>query len=199
MTVRETPSLTPIVLASASPRRRALLRQLGLPFRTVPSRVSEELSAELPPGARVERLAELKARHVAARIPQGLVIGADTVVVVDGRVLGKPADPAEAEAMLMLLQGRWHEVFTGVAVVAGGGNRALVTHERTQVAFKPLDRVQIRRYVATGEPLDKAGAYAIQGRAAAFVAGIRGCYSNVVGLPLARLADLLEEFGVRVI
>ncbi|MGQ9532824.1 MAG: Maf family protein [Desulfotomaculales bacterium] len=191
--------MIPIVLASASPRRRALLRQLDLPFRTVPSRVSEELPAELAPVERVERLAELKARDVAARIPEGLVIGADTVVVVDGRVLGKPADPAEAEAMLMLLQGRWHEVFTGVAVVAAGGGRALVTHERTEVAFKPLDADQIRRYVATGEPLDKAGAYAIQGRAAAFVAGIRGCYSNVVGLPLARLAGLLEEFGVRVI
>ncbi len=199
MTVRETPPLTPIVLASASPRRRALLRQLGLPFRTVPSRVSEELSDELPPGTLVERLAELKARDVAARIPQGLVIGADTVVVVDGRVLGKPADPAEAEAMLTLLQGRWHEVFTGVAVAAAGGHRVLVAHERTRVAFKPLDPDRIRRYVATGEPLDKAGAYAIQGRAAAFVAGIRGCYSNVVGLPLARLADILEEFGVRVI
>jgi len=199
MTARVKPPVTPIVLASASPRRRALLRQLGLSFRTVPSRVSEELPAELAPGVGVERLAELKARDVAARVPEGLVIGADTVVVVEGRVLGKPADAAEAEAMLALLQGRWHEVFTGVAVVAAGEGRALVTHERTEVAFKPLDADQIRRYVATGEPLDKAGAYAIQGRAAAFVAGIRGCYFNVVGLPLARLAGLLEEFGIQVI
>ncbi|MBC7105532.1 MAG: septum formation inhibitor Maf [Firmicutes bacterium] len=199
MTVWEKPLWPPIVLASASPRRRALLRQLGLPFRVVPSRVREEVPAGLAPGARVERLAELKARDVAARVRRGLVIGADTVVVVDGRVLGKPADPADAEVMLALLQGRWHEVYTGVAVAAAGGERALVAHERTCVAFKPLDPERIRRYVGTGEPLDKAGAYAIQGRAAAFVAGIRGCYSNVVGLPLGRLADLLEEFGVRVI
>lgn len=191
--------MVPIILASASPRRQLLMRQLGLPFRTIPSRVAEDLPAGLAPATRVERLAELKARDVAACIPEGLVIGADTVVVLDGRVLGKPADAAEAEHMLMLLQGRQHEVFTGVALVAAGANRVLVTHERTLVAFKPLDLAQIRRYVASGEPLDKAGAYAIQGRAAAFVAGIQGCYFNVVGLPLARLADLLQEFGVQVI
>ncbi|NHM26306.1 septum formation inhibitor Maf [Desulfofundulus sp. TPOSR] len=188
--------MLPIYLASSSPRRSMLLEQLGLPFTVVVPEVEEEVQEGLPPHQLVETLALRKAGAVAPSISKGLVVAADTVVVWQGKVLGKPADAREAAEMLGLLAGNEHEVFTGVAVMEKPSGRRVVTHERTRVRFRPLTTEEIARYVATGEPLDKAGAYAAQGLGAIFIAGIRGCYFNVVGLPLARLAQVLKEFGV---
>lgn len=186
----------PIYLASSSPRRSMLLEQLGLPFTVVAPEVAEEVQEGLPPHQLVETLALRKAGAVEPSISKGLVVAADTVVVWQGKVLGKPADAREAAEMLSLLAGNEHEVFTGLAVMEKPSGRRVVTHERTRVRFRPLTTEEIARYVATGEPLDKAGAYAAQGLGAIFIAGIRGCYFNVVGLPLARLAQVLKEFGV---
>ncbi|MGB9803621.1 Maf family protein [Desulfofundulus sp.] len=188
--------MLPIYLASSSPRRSMLLKQLGLPFTVVLPEVEEEVQEGLPPHQLVETLALKKAGAVAPSIARGLVVAADTVVVWQGRVLGKPADAREAGEMLGLLSGNVHEVYTGVAVVEKPSGRQVVTHERTFVEFRPLTAEEIAGYVATGEPLDKAGAYAAQGLGAIFIAGIRGCYFNVVGLPLARLALVLKEFGI---
>jgi len=186
-----------IILASGSPRRRELLHQLGLDFVVIPSQYDEHSHPPLPPAPLAEHLALSKAREVAARYPDALVIGADTIVVLDGEVLGKPRDREEAVAMLRRLSGREHEVITGVAVLQG--DRRRVEHEVTKVRFRPLDEGQIRRYVATGEPMDKAGAYGIQGRAAAMIESICGDYFNVVGLPLSRIAQMLSHFGVEVL
>jgi septum formation protein len=186
-----------IVLASASPRRRELLQQIGLSFEVQPANVDERAPEPLPPGALVEYLARIKAEAVAKARPGDLVIGSDTIVVIDGEVLGKPADRAEAIAMLHRLNGRQHQVMTGVALVQGA--RQLVAHEVTEVFFRTLTDAEIERYVDSGEPMDKAGAYGIQGRAGAMIAGIRGDYFNVVGLPLARLTQMLSSFGVAVL
>lgn len=182
-----------IVLASSSPRRQELLRQVGIPFEVDAPEVDEHVLEPLPPASLVEQLALRKARTVARRHPGRIVLGADTIVVVDGEVLGKPADRADAAAMLERLSGRSHQVLTGVAVVRG--DRELVEHEETVVRFGPLTREQVEWYVATGEPMDKAGAYGIQGRAAALISAISGDYYNVVGLPLYRTVQMLSQFG----
>jgi septum formation protein len=186
-----------IILASASPRRQELLRQVGLSFVVEPSHVNEQVSEPMAPEKLVEHLALIKAREVAARHPESIVLGADTIVVVDGQVLGKPADRSEAIAMLERLADREHLVMTGVALVQNG--REVVSHEETAVRFGPLTREQIAAYVDTGEPMDKAGAYGIQGRAAALIHSIRGDYYNVVGLPLYRTIQMLAQFGVTVL
>lgn len=188
-----------IVLASASPRRAELLRQVGLEFEVMVSEVEETFTPGLEPAAQVELLALSKANAVAAALDRGIVIGADTVVVQGGKVLGKPADAQEAIAMLQLLQGKGHEVYTGVALVDAKSSAKLVEHEMTRVFFNAMSEDTIRRYVATGEPLDKAGAYAVQGKAALFINRLEGCYSNVVGLPLARLATMLKKLGCEII
>jgi septum formation protein len=191
-----------IILASASPRRAALLAQVGLPFRVHPSSLNEEggsahLGNEAPETVAC-RLARAKAEEVAARVGRGLVIGADTTVVCDGIAYGKPRDAEEARAILLRLAGRTHQVITGVAVVEAETGRAEVAVAVTQVRMRAFDAAEAAAYVATGEPLDKAGAYAIQGRGALLVEGIEGDYSNVVGLPLIMLATLLRRFGVSV-
>jgi septum formation protein len=163
----------------------------------VPSDIDEALPAG-PLAEAVARLAVDKARAVAARLGAGVVLGADTVVVIDGQPLGKPADPADARAMLRRLRGREHEVITGVAVVDALTGRSQSTAVVSRVQMAEYDDAAIEAYVATGEPLDKAGAYAIQGQGSAMVAGLRGSFSNVVGLPLQQTAALLAEFGVRV-
>lgn len=188
-----------IVLASSSPRRRDLLKQLGLTFRIMTAGVDETPPGGLTPAEMVEVLAGRKAAAVAGVLEDALVIGADTVVVLNGRVLGKPADREEAAGMLRQLQGTDHTVYTGVAVMDAASKKMQVAHEKTRVFFKSLDEHEIRRYVATGEPMGKAGAYAVQGRAAAFIKGLEGCYTNVVGLPLARLTDMLKKFGYNVL
>ena len=186
-----------IILASASPRRQELLRQVGVTFVVEPSKVDEQVSEPMTPDELVEHLALLKARDVARSHQAAIVLGSDTIVVVDGQVLGKPANRAEAIAMLERLSGREHQVMTGVALVQG--QRELVAHETTLVRFGPLNREAIERYVDSGEPMDKAGAYGIQGRAAGFIQAITGDYFTVVGLPLYRTVQMLSQFGVHVL
>jgi len=185
-----------IILASASPRRQALLRALGVEHRAVPSRAAE--SGPLPAGALrlTETLAYAKAADVATRTDTGLILGADTIVECEGRLLGKPRDPDEARRLLRQLSGRAHLVVTGLAVVEAGGRRTEIGHEVTEVRMRSLADAEIEAYVRTGEPLDKAGGYAIQGGALAFVEGIRGSYTNVMGLPLGKLRGLLLRFGI---
>jgi septum formation protein len=185
-----------IILASASPRREVLLRALGVEFRVIPSLAEE--AASLPEGTecRTKTLALRKAIEVAARVEEGLVLGADTVVDCDGRVLGKPRGMDEARQFLRQLSGRSHLVMTGLALVEAGSGRTETGHDVTHVWLRPLTDEEIEAYVRTGEPLDKAGGYAIQEGAAAFVEGIKGSFTNVVGLPLGRLRALLLRFGI---
>ncbi len=182
-----------IILASQSPRRRELLSRMGLTFSVVTPAVDEGLYHDPDPAALVRTLSRAKARAVA-RTPDDLVIAADTVVVLDGQVLGKPASPEEARTMLSALSGRTHLVCTGVTVCRG--EQVLSEAETTLVTFRALSPAEIGHYAATGEPMDKAGAYGIQGYGALLVEGIRGDYFNVVGLPVCRLGRMLARFGV---
>lgn len=175
-----------LILASGSPRRRELLGYIRPDFAVVTLPTDESLPAGTPPREGVEALALRKARAVFAEHPEDIVIGADTVVALDGKVFGKPRDTAEAEFMLRTLAGREHIVFTGVAIV--GTNIERVFSEEAVVRFAPLTDEDIAAYVATGEPMDKAGGYGIQGRGALLVEGIRGDFYNVMGLPVCRLA-----------
>lgn len=175
-----------LILASGSPRRRDILRELGVPYEVVPSDVDEDAPElrGLPPAEQARALALRKAESVAGRVAAGrLVLGADTVVAVDGRVLGKPRDAAEAAAMLRRLSDRWHEVITAVALVRRQPACRWEAEECSEVRFRPLSDEEIAAYVASGEPLDKAGAYGIQGLGGRLVAEVRGSYHNVVGLP----------------
>ncbi len=182
----------PLILASASPRRLDLLRSVGLdPTVRVP-RVDETPRPRESGRAVVIRLAEAKARDVASRHPRSPVLAADSLVLAAGCLLGKPADRRDAGRMLGLLSGGWHHVVTGVALVVPGG-RCLTGTSRTRVRFAPLSREEIRRYLSSDEPYDKAGSYAIQGAAAWFVEEIRGSFSNVVGLPLEEVRRLFRE------
>ncbi len=183
---------SPLVLASASPRRVALLRQVGARFTIADPGPDRRWPGEAEPRHGVRALALDKARRVAAGRPGSVVVGADTVVVVRGRRLGKPDTAEQAIEMLRRLHGRTHEVWTGLAVVRDGEQRTAA--ECTRVRFVRLAEAEIAAYVALGESFDKAGAYGIQGVAAQFVRAIDGDYANVVGLPLARLRALLREF-----
>jgi len=191
-----------LVLASRSPRRAELLQVAGIPFTVAyPGDVEERHAPRLQadaahPGAYAQALASAKATDVAAAMPKQLVLGADTIVVLDGDILEKPVDEEEAFSLLSRLAGRRHTVITGLALVDGlaaAAERPLVGHESTEVEFLPLEPRQIRDYIATGEPMDKAGAYGIQGYGALMVAGVSGCYFNVMGLPLARLGAMLRR------
>jgi septum formation protein len=186
-----------LILASASPRRRELLRSLCPDFAVVPSQVEETLEPG-PPAEAAARLALDKAQAVAARVASGVVLGADTIVVIDGEALGKPTTADEARRMLRLLRGREHDVVTGVAVVEAPGGRCETTAVVSRVRMADYGEAEIEAYVASGEPFDKAGGYAIQGRGGALVAGLDGSFSNVVGLPLEETARLLASFGVAV-
>lgn len=181
-----------IVLASASPRRREILESLGLPVQTAPSAVDESFLPGEDPVAAACRVAALKAVAAGRSFGGELVLGADTVVVRDREIFGKPADGVDAERMLRALAGRSHTVVTGIAL-ARGGSPARVAAETTTVVFRALSAREISEYVATGEPLDKAGAYGIQGLGALLVREVRGDYLNVVGLPVCRLLDLSRE------
>jgi septum formation protein len=188
-----------LVLASASPRRRELLERAGLRFEVLPADIPEEPRAGEAPRALVERLAAEKAAAVRARLPAAprrLVLGSDTIVVLDGDVLGKPRDAAEALAMLRRLSGRTHTVWTGVAVVATDGGAAVVRSVASQVTLRASAESELRDYVATGEPLDKAGAYALQGAGRRFVTHVAGSESNVIGLPVEETLALLAAAGL---
>jgi len=188
-----------VVLASSSPRRQYLMGLLGIDFQVDPAKGEERmLEGESPEDAAV-RLATQKASEVSSRRPKDVVVGADTLVVLDDLVLGKPATAKEAREMLEALSGRTHVVVTGVTVAQASTGKVEQGFERTLVEFDVLGLGVIEAYVATGEPMDKAGAYAIQGRGSVLVKGISGCYFNVVGLPLRRLSQMLAQFGVRVL
>jgi septum formation protein len=187
-----------LVLASRSPRRAELLQIAGIPFevRVADGGIEEDAAARLAslhgePGRYGEELALAKAQAVASSLPGRLVLGADTVVIEGGAILEKPLDEADAARILARLAGRRHVVITAIALV--GGRAPWLGHERTSVEFLPLDEAAIRRYIATGEPLDKAGAYGIQGFGAMMVRAVEGCYFNVMGLPLALLGQALRE------
>jgi septum formation protein len=184
----------PLILASASPRRAELLRNAGIDFTVEPAHVPEQPFSNEKPVEYAQRLARDKAHAVFARHSDSAVLGADTVVVVDEHLLEKPADERDASRMLRFLSGRVHQVITGVCLVAPGLERTEV--EITHVAFSPLSENEISYYVQTGEPVDKAGAYAIQGIASRWVERIEGCYFNVVGLPLPRVYRMLRAYGM---
>ena len=185
-----------MILASASPRRRELLTQIGVHFSIQPADIDETPYANEHPADYVERMAREKALAVALTIGEDFVLGADTTVVCDGEILAKPADAAEATAMLSSLSGQAHQVLTAVALAQAGQVRSQVVS--TRVRFRDLSADEIAAYVATGEPMDKAGAYGIQGLGAILVADIQGSYSNVVGLPLTETATMLREAGIAV-
>jgi septum formation protein len=185
----------PLILASGSPRRRELLHELGLPFQVIVSEVPEAITPELKPADQAVTLAMQKAAAVAARLEVGLVLGADTLVVLDGDILGKPADDADAAAMLRRLSGREHQVVTGLALINVATGTRSTSSVTSTVRFRLLSDEEIAAYVASGEPRDKAGAYAIQGLGGGLITELQGCYTNVVGLPLCEVAALLADAG----
>ncbi|MGO4183654.1 septum formation protein Maf [Paenibacillus sp. FSL A5-0031] len=199
-------AISQLVLASSSPRRKELVASLdlSLPVYILSTDTDETIEAGWSPSEVVEQLSLRKAKAAIPllqqkqEVPTSLIIGADTIVVLDGDVLGKPADDEEAKSMLRRLQGRSHEVYSGVACVLSASGEALVAHRKTKVMMKPLSEDQIARYVATGEPRDKAGSYGIQGLGATIVEQIDGCYFNVVGLPLSLLSDMLASYDIAV-
>jgi septum formation protein len=189
------PTPPPLVLASQSPRRAELIGRLGLEFETIAADVDESYLGDEMPAAHAERLAREKAIAIARHRPEALVVGSDTIVVLGSDVLGKPRDEAEAMEMLLRLSGREHEVHTGIAVALGG--RVESGLERVRVRFRALDRGECEEYVATREPMDKAGAYGIQGFGSSIVEGLEGDYFAVMGLPVVRMLSLIERFGWR--
>jgi len=183
-----------LILASASPRRAELLRNAGISFVVQPAELDESRRPGEAPTAYAERLATEKARAVFAKNPQAFVLGADTIVTVDKEVLGKPRDAKDAARMLRLLSGKKHLVTTGVCLMRPGASD--IQHETTEVYFRQLSEQDIRWYVKTGEPMDKAGAYAIQGGASRWIEKIAGCYFNVVGLPVPLVCEMLKDRGL---
>lgn len=200
------PNIPRLVLASGSPRRRELLEKLGLSFTVTVSDLDESIDSS-DPAFVVENLAEAKARAVGMQVARlhsvdlspVLILGADTIVVLDNEILGKPRDKDDAVRMLKQLSGRFHQVFTGVSLLEIPGDKVRTIHTVTDVHFRDLDSSEIEAYVQTGEPMDKAGAYALQGIASAFVRKIEGCYTNVIGLPVPDTVALLREHGLEVL
>jgi septum formation protein len=186
-----------LILASASPRRAELLRAAGFDFDVMPVEVDEQFEPGERPEDAVTRLAVEKARLVAAHHPEAVVLGADTTVVIDRQALAKPADPPDAARMLRLLSGRTHEVLTGICLCHAG--RTLIHVEPSRVRMARLTEEEIGWYISTGEPMDKAGGYAVQGLASRFIEGIEGSYSNVVGLPMNSVYGLMKELGCAIL
>ncbi len=184
--------LPKIILASASPRRAEILRTVGWPFEALPVNIDESRRDGEDAVDYVQRLAREKAEAAELKIRDQLIVAADTTVVIDDHILEKPVDKEDAKRMLRLLNNRWHEVLTGIAVV-DGDSRATIAHEQTEVKFAAMSDEQIDWYVATGEPMDKAGAYAIQGLGARFIEGVKGDFFNVVGLPVRLLFELVTQ------
>ncbi|MDE6745604.1 MAG: Maf family protein [Oscillospiraceae bacterium] len=182
-----------VILASASPRRKELLGYIVPCFEIIPADVDETLPEEIPAEKSAEFLAVKKAEHISAQYPKSIVIGSDTVVVIDGEILGKPADEADAYRMLKKLSGKVHTVVTGVCISQGEKKKSF--SEATRVEFYPLSEEEIRDYISTGDPMDKAGAYGIQGEGCVLIKGIEGDFFTVMGLPAARLKRELAEFS----
>jgi septum formation protein len=186
----------PIILASASPRRKALLEEMGIAFECIPADVDEEIKSGEAPQELALRLALSKAETVAKRFPKRFVLGADTDVFIDEMVLGKPRDPADATRLIRLIAGRTHAVWGGAALVNIDAGVSEAIASRTLVTMTPISEDLIARYVATKEPMDKAGGYAVQGIGSQFIGSIEGSYPNVVGLDTPRVLDLLKKYGV---
>jgi septum formation protein len=189
-----------IILASTSPRRKMLLRQLGINFESIPADITENSKEFSDPGKYAMEMSREKALYVANKFrsrnsPHTYVLGADTTVCIDGKILGKPKNKDEAKSMLRLLQGRWHEVATGITLVRLSDMNTITEKEVTRVKVAPFSDSFIDRYVATGEPMDKAGSYGAQGFGALIVERLEGCYFNVIGLPLLRISRMLEREG----
>jgi len=191
--------IPPIILASNSPRRRDLLRQIGLDFSTDPADVDERVLPGEKPDVYAIRVALDKARVAARRTGNAIIIAADTVVVMDDSILGKPNGPEDAKRMLTLLSGKMHRVLTGLVIMETASRKTISKTSVTKVWFRNLSGHEIEAYVASGEPLDKAGAYGIQEKGAILVSQVEGCFYNVVGLPIALLGELLHEFGVDIL
>ena len=189
--------LPKIVLASSSPRRAEILRSVGWPFQTLPVDIDETRRLGETAVGYVQRLAREKAEAASARRPESLILAADTTVAIDGHILEKPVDAVDAARMLRLLNNRWHFVLTGIAVIDREASQTMVAHAETEVRFAPMSDDEIRWYVNTGEPMDKAGAYAIQGLGARFIEEIKGDYLNVVGLPLRLAYELVAQVNDR--
>jgi septum formation protein len=187
-----------LILASASPRRAELLDAAGIPYEVLPADIDEQVIGHEAPDAYVVRLAREKAQAVLTSRPGRLVLGADTTVVLDGVIIGKPADPEDAARILLELSGKRHFVVTGVALAGPGPDQVEAAAVTTAVEFAHLDADEIRAYVASGEPMDKAGAYGIQGRASRYVRRIEGSYSNVVGLPVELVWAMCRARGIQV-
>lgn len=185
-----------IILASQSPRRKELLARLGLVFTAIPANIEENITSFQCPHTAVQEIAFQKAQYVSDLLNDGLIIAADTVVVLKDAILGKPADEKSAFEMLTSLSGQEHTVITGICLMDAATGAYQVESEITKVRFRTLSETEVRNYIATGEPMDKAGAYGIQGRGAVLVDRIEGCYYNVVGLPLTRLYLMLERCGI---
>jgi len=184
-----------IILASGSPRRKELVARLGLDFEICPSQIDESQVEKTRPQEVVTKLARLKAEEVADR-KAGIIIAADTVVSLEQQILEKPADEEEAYSMLKKLSGQEHQVTTGITVISG--SEEVTEWQQTTVQFREVDDQEINQYIATGEPMDKAGGYGIQAKGAVFVTGINGCFYNVMGMPLAWLVETLKELGVEI-
>lgn len=187
--------MKPVILASQSPRRKNLLKQIGMKFRVVPSHVAEVMSPNQSPGDNAKRIALEKATEVATQVREGIVIGADTIVVLDHHVLNKPTSKEDAKRMLKLLSGREHSVFTGFALVDAESKKHIAGVEETKVRFRRLDEKEILTYIDSGSPMDKAGSYGIQDDfGAVFIEKVNGCFYNVVGFPLARFYSTYQQF-----
>ncbi len=184
-----------IILASGSPRRKELVARLGLDFEICPSQIDESQVEKTRPQEVVTKLVRLKAEEVADR-KAGIIIAADTVVSLEQQILEKPADEEEAYSMLKKLSGQEHQVTTGITVISG--SEEVTEWQQTTVQFREVDDQEINQYIATGEPMDKAGGYGIQAKGAVFVTGINGCFYNVMGMPLAWLVETLKELGVEI-
>ena len=181
-----------LVLASSSPRRTELLTRAGWPHEVIVAGIDESVRPEEDPATYVQRLARSKAEAVAVRLEEGVVLGADTTVVIANQILGQPRDDADARRMLNLLNGKWHDVLTGVALVRVGGETR-VAHETTRVRFAEMSESEIDWYIASGEPVGKAGAYGIQGKASLFIEEIEGDYFNIMGLPIRLVYELATK------
>ncbi len=186
-----------IILASASPRRKEILEQVGISFQVHPSQNEEIITKNIPQDIVME-LSEIKAMEVAEFYGEGnLIIGADTLVVLDGQVMGKPKNEQEAFSMIESIQGRWHQVYTGVTVIIKGKKEDKITfYEETKVCVKSMNQKEIQQYILSKEPYDKAGGYGIQGLFALYVSEIQGDYNNIVGFPIAKLYSVLEQKGI---
>ncbi|MBN1367680.1 MAG: septum formation inhibitor Maf [Dehalococcoidales bacterium] len=188
-----------IILASGSPRRKELLEKIGLKFEVEAGDIEEDLNVGLPPRELAEKLSLQKAQAAAEKYPDAIIIAADTIGVFEGKIIGKPHAATEAKKMLSMLSGKSHLVITGYTIIDTETRKTVTKSIETKVYFRKLTKAEIDAYVKTGEPLDKAGAYAIQGLGALIVEKIEGDYYNVIGLPLSSLTESLREFGVKIL